>query len=612
MSRRKKTINVMLVVAMLAVLITFVTPIGSQTVQAASGAFVKGINMNGNAVTVDGNQWVSYSTALSSGFSTTAGKTYNNSITWVPATDSGTNTMLNTVIYQSGGSFTMNQTLANGSYDVYFYLTENYKDNYRSEDIKLEGTTVATGVGKLTKNTWAKYGPYKVTVSDGSLSMDFVRVSGDPQIAGLAIFESGTGGGSSEGLVAFPGAEGYGKNTTGGRGGAVYEVTNLNSSGTGSFGAAISASGPRTIVFRVSGTITGNYDIKNGDITIAGQTAPGDGITIKGRLSINADNIIIRHIRVRNDPVANPDGDALGGRFHKNIIIDHVSASWSTDEVLSLYHNDYTTVQWSLIAEALPKGTTDDHRFGAIWGNNYGTWHHNLIADNASRNPRWASGSGYNDYRNNVLYNWQYQSSYGGEAQQVGDSRFTFSTINMVANYYKPGPATEAAVARRIVEPTARSTDDKGSWYVSGNYVEGYPDVTADNWKGVDGSDYIKLSTPWNAMPINQQSPQDAYTAVLDKSGASLKRDKVDVDIIDGVRNGTGKYGNNGIISNPSDVGGWPTLNSAPAPVDSDHDGMPDNWETAHNLNPNNASDRNNKDAVGYTMLELYLSSLSN
>ncbi len=407
--------------------------------------------------------------------------------------------------------------------------------------------------------------------------------------------------------LAFPGAEGYGKYVTGGRGGAVYEVTNLNSSGAGSFGEAIGASGPRIVVFRVSGTITGNFNIKNNDITIAGQTAPGDGICIKGNLSTSADNIIIRYIRVRYDP-AMGENDGIGGRYHRNIIIDHVSASWSTDETFTLYHNENTTVQWCIISEACPKGTTDEHRFGGIWGNNYGSWHHNLIAHNASRNPRWASGCGFNDYRNNVLYNWQYQSCYGGEKEQDGMPQFSSSTINIVANYYKPGPATNDNVKRRIAEPSARSGDDKGSWYVSGNYVDGYPDVTTDNWKGVDGSNYIKLSTPWNAMPINQESPEDAYNSVLTNAGCSFPtRDKVDADIIDDVINGTAKYGNNGIIDSPADVGGWPTLASETAPVDSDHDGMPDSWEDNNGLNKNDPNDRNGIGEGGYTNLEVYL-----
>lgn len=414
--------------------------------------------------------------------------------------------------------------------------------------------------------------------------------------------------------LAFPTAEGYGKYTVGGRGGDVYEVTNLNDSGEGSLGAALEAEGPRTVVFRISGTITGNFSIKNDSITIAGQTAPGDGICIKGNLSIGADHIIIRYIRVRWDP-AMGERDAIGGRYHKNIIFDHVSASWSTDETMTLYHNENTTVQWCIISQACPKGNTDEHRFGGIWGNNYGTWHHNLIAHNASRNPRWASGCGYNDYRNNVIYNWEYESCYGAEAHQKGDRRkppIEHSTINMLANYYKSGPATQPKVRRRIAAPSSRNEEtDAGKWWVSNNYVDGYSEVTSDNWKGVDGNDYIILSEPWDAMTISQQFAEEAYNEVIKYVGCSKPvRDKVDSDIIDDVLNGTAKYGNNGIIDNPSDVGGWPVLKSEPAPKDTDHDGMPDDWEDKNGLDKLNPDDRNNISSDRYTMLEIYLNSI--
>jgi pectate lyase len=413
--------------------------------------------------------------------------------------------------------------------------------------------------------------------------------------------------------LAFPTAEGYGKYSVGGRGGKVYEVTTLKSSGPGSLGEAIGASGPRTVVFRVAGTITGNFRIRNNKITIAGQTAPGDGICIKGSLTIDASNVIIRYIRVRANPTA--ETDAIWGRYHKNIILDHVSASWSSDEVMSPYHNENVTIQWCMITEACAKsrnGENIGHRFGGIWGNNYGTYHHNLIAHNDSRNPRWASGCGFNDYRNNVLYNWGYQSCYGAEAHQSGDRRkprIEFSTINMVANYCKAGPATKSGVRDRIAEPSARSSSDKGSWYVADNVVEGYPEVIADNWLGVDGDSHNKMSAPWDAMSINQESPRDAYKAVLAHAGCSKpKRDSIDRRIIEEVRHGTATYGNNGIITTPNDVGGWPNLQGGPAPVDSDHDGMPDAWESKFKLDPKDASDnKQDQDKDGYTNLEEYL-----
>ena len=403
--------------------------------------------------------------------------------------------------------------------------------------------------------------------------------------------------------LAFPTAEGYGKYTVGGRGGKVIEVTNLNSSGAGSFTSAVAESGARTVVFRVSGTIDGNVSIRNDSITIAGQTAPGDGITLKGNLGIDASEVIIRYIRAR----AEANGDAMGGRYESNIILDHISASWSSDEVLSIYHGDHVTIQWSMITEAC----TDDHNFGGIWGSDSSTYHHNLIAHNKSRNPRWASGAKHNDYRNNVIYNWGYNSCYGGEKQQQGDDRFDFTTINMVANYYKPGPGTRSGVRDRIAEPSSRGTGDEGSWYVAGNFVVGDSAVTANNWLGVDGNDYIKLEEPWPAMPIKQHTPENAYHAVLDHAGCSSpSRDTIDSRIIEEVRNGTATKGDNGFVTTPAEAGGWPTLESAPAPQDSDHDGMPDSWETDNGLDPNDPEDRNGIGEGGYTNLEIYLNSL--
>jgi pectate lyase len=410
--------------------------------------------------------------------------------------------------------------------------------------------------------------------------------------------------------LAFPTAEGYAKYAVGGRGGRVYEVTTLNPSGPGSLGQALGASGSRTVVFRVSGTIGGKFNIRNDNITIAGQTAPGDGICIKGSLGVSANDVIIRYIRVRANPTV--ETDAIGGRYKKNIILDHVSASWSSDEVLSIYHCENVTIQYCMITEACAKG--DSHRFGGIWGNNYGTYHHNLIAHNDSRNPRWASGCKHNDYRNNVLYNWGYNSCYGGEAQQPGNAEWNFSTINMIANYYKPGPATDSGVRDRIAEPSARSSNDKGSWYVADNVVVGSSEVTNNNWRGMDGNKYEKLDSPWPAMAIKQESAEDAYKTVLKHAGCSLpNRDAIDKRIMEEVRTGTATYGSNGIITRPSDVGGWPALKSVAAPADSDHDGMPDAWETAHGLDASNKDDGNktNMSAEGYTNLEMYLNELA-
>ncbi len=441
--------------------------------------------------------------------------------------------------------------------------------------------------------------------------------------------------------IAFPGAEGYGKFTKGGRGGDVYEVTNLNDSGEGSLRAAVEASGPRTVVFRVSGNIDlkSSIKIKNPYITIAGQTAPGDGICLKNHpLSIDTNQVIIRYIRVRPGDVAGKGHDAIGGRYIKNVILDHVSASWSIDECMSIYRVDSLTVQWCIISESLFQSKHDKghHGFGGIWGGNYTSYHHNLLAHHSSRNPRWGSGVGYTDYRNNVIYNWGYNSCYGGELYENSyPDRFTFFTVNMVGNYYKPGPATEPGeVSYRIANPAFR--EDKvvhGSWYVAGNYMAGNEKVTTDNWDGgiqTKNNDLalpkLKLQEPWPAMPITEQSAEEAYKLVLNGAGCSFpNRDALDIRIADEVRGGYATYEGKGyeqkrkvadttqicgIIDSQSDVGGWPELSSLPAPVDSDHDGMPDAWEDENNLDKKDPEDRNTLAPDGYTMLEKYINSL--
>jgi len=421
----------------------------------------------------------------------------------------------------------------------------------------------------------------------------------------------------AEDQLAFPTAEGYGKYTVGGRGGKVIEVTNLNASGEGSFRAAVEAKGPRTVVFRVSGTIDADLSIKNDKITIAGQTAPGDGITLKGRLGINANDVIVRYLRVR----AEGNGDAVSGRYRKNIILDHVSASWSSDEVMSIYHCENVTIQWCMITEAC----SGSHKFGGIWGSNHSTYHHNLFAHNTDRNPRIASGAGLNDVRNNVIYNWKNESTYGGEVHQPGNEKFVGCSTNLVANYYKPGPGTPKENRTRICSPWSRNgTADYGDWYLADNFLVGSEAVTEDNWKGVfpqytgkisidmEAIPGLKLDAPSGFMPINQQTAEEAYRAVLDQAGCSRpSRDAIDLRIIEEVRNGTARHGDNGFIDKPGVVGGWPKLKSGTAPVDSDHDGMPDEWEIAQELNPNDGADGTKVGAEGYTNVEEFLNALA-
>lgn len=425
---------------------------------------------------------------------------------------------------------------------------------------------------------------------------------------------------------AFPTAEGGGKNTIGGRGGVVYEVTNLNDDGPGSLREAVEAYGPRTVVFRVSGTIKleSALKIKNSFITIAGQTAPGDGICTSGyEVKIDANDIIIRYMRFRLGDETGVDTDAIWGRYRNHVIIDHCSASWSVDESMSIYGMDSTTVQWCIISESLymsnhPKGA---HGYGGIWGGRNTTFHHNLFAHHSSRNPRFAGNEtpacDNLDYRNNVIYNWGFNSAYGGEAGK----------INMVGNYYKAGPATKSSVRNRIVDITGT----EGRWYVDGNYVDGYPAITADNWAGgVQGAysyaTYVKSDSIFPFVEINEQSAEAAYELVLANAGAILPvRDPIDTRIIAEVDGGYATFDGTGyeekqnldtnvvrgIIDSQTEVGGWPELVSLDPPEDSDHDGMPDSWEIAQGLNPNDEEDRNNLNDEGYTMLEVYLNGIT-
>lgn len=414
--------------------------------------------------------------------------------------------------------------------------------------------------------------------------------------------------------LAFPGAEGFGKYTTGGRGGKVIKVTNLNDSGPGSLRAAIETKGARIIVFEVSGTIAlqSRLQIKNGDVTIAGQTAPGDGICLRGyNTNIAADNVIIRYLRFRLGAENKQEDDALNGTNRKGIIIDHCSMSWSVDECASFYRNKDFTLQWSIIAQSLNNSvhTKGNHGYGGIWGGEGASFHHNLIANNTSRNPRF-SGSSTTvnpegelvDFANNVIFNWAGNSVYGGEKGRY----------NMVNNYYIPGSATVSKnVKARIVNPSA----PYGQFYVAGNFMEGSPEVTANNRLGVhcDHPDSAIVNKPFAVVAVADQSAKDAYKLVLASAGASLHRDAVDVGIINDVKRGSSSDGvkKNGIIDTPEQVGGWPELKSLPALKDTDGDGMPDAWELKNGLNPHDASDANAYTLQkGYTNIEVYVNEI--
>ncbi|MDR1342756.1 MAG: pectate lyase [Prevotellaceae bacterium] len=437
---------------------------------------------------------------------------------------------------------------------------------------------------------------------------------------------------------AFPGAEGFGKYATGGRGGKVIYVTNLSdNSSEGSLRWAVSQSGARTVMFKVSGIIAlgSQLTIKNANITIAGQTAPGDGICIRNfPVVVDADNVIIRYLRFRMGDERGTEADALWGRNHKNIIIDHCSMSWSTDECASFYDNENFTMQWCILSESLRvsvhgKGA---HGYGGIWGGKGASFHHNLLAHHDNRNPRFC-GSRYSnqpdrelvDFRNNVIYNWGSNSGYAGEG----------GSYNLVSNYYKPGAGSSNTA--RIFQPNPDAGDNSqkagvwGKFYVAGNHmlnVNGSPNASVinDNWVGITPNPSskskaeLKSSVEFEKGEITTHTAEDAYALVLQKVGASFRRDATDTRVVNEVKNGlaprraSGGGGTRaGLIDTQTDVGGWDTYSSATPPADTDGDGMPDAWETAKGLNPNSAGDGNTRTLSSvYTNLEVYLNSIVN
>jgi hypothetical protein len=454
---------------------------------------------------------------------------------------------------------------------------------------------------------------------------------------GAGILSVGEDTPEPEKLPAFPGAEGHGKYVTGGRGGRVIYVTNLNDDNNeGSLRYAINQTGPRIILFKVSGNIhlKSILNINNGNVTIAGQTAPGDGITIRDyTVYVNADNVIIRYLRFRMGDETNQVNDAIWGRNRKNIIIDHCSMSWATDEVASFYDNENFTMQWCILSESLRNSIHDKgrHGYGGIWGGRKASFHHNLLAHHDSRNPRF-NGSRYSDqseselvdFRNNTIYNWGGNSSYAGEGGRY----------NIVNNYYKAGPATSSNQGR-ILQPYAddgynnQPAGTYGTFYINGNFVSASTAVTNNNWQGVNMHSSFAAYAPGTTVSnirsdaeyekgeITTHIAEVGYEKVLELAGASLQRDDVDARIVYDVATGTATYTNggngstNGLIDTQAAVGGWPELFSADAPVDSDNDGMPDFWEDANGLDKNEPGDALMINVDGkYPNLEVYINSL--
>lgn len=456
-------------------------------------------------------------------------------------------------------------------------------------------------------------------------------------------------------IPAFPGAEGGGKYSFGGRGGKVLVVTSLADDGPGSLREACEKGGARTIVFNVAGIIRLKTPliIRAPYITISGQTAPGDGICIAGEtVWINTHDVIIRYVRFRRGEtnVGRRD-DAIGGNPVGNIIIDHVSASWGLDENMSMYrhmYNDSTgkqeeklptvniTIQNSIFSECLD---TWNHAFGSTLGGENCSFIRNLWADNAGRNPS-IGWNGIFNFVNNVVFNWVHRSTDGGDYTAM---------YNIINNYYKPGPSTptDVPIGHRILKPESGRSKLKyhvyGRAYVNGNIVEGNDRVTKDNWNGgvqveelPDAGEYkdeIKWNKPLPMPELTILPTMEAYKYVLANAGATLpKRDPVDTRIVEQAKTGKISYiegvklpatqfkhrrlpidsYKKGIITDVVQVGGYPAYNGTPY-KDSDNDGMPDAWETKHGLNPKDASDAALVKKGGeYTNIEEYLNSAVN
>ena len=447
----------------------------------------------------------------------------------------------------------------------------------------------------------------------------------------------------SLGALAFPGAEGGGMYTTGGRGGKVYHVTKHTDDGSeGSLRYGIEkGSRPLVIVFDVAGIIPLSKALKveKGDLTIAGQTAPGDGICLKNyNFRISASNVIVRFMRFRMGDELKTEDDAMQLYTKENnikdVIIDHCSMSWSTDECGTFYGMTNFSLQWCILSESLLNSihANGKHGYGGIWGGANATYHHNLLAHHFSRNPRIdhdyvSTLKGPVSLLNNVIYNWGDNSCYGGESRPGSE----YKKFNIVNNYYKPGPATTSDKVR-FLDPTTycKNCDSThpdqvvpGHFYMTGNYMDGKEAYTADNWSGKATTASASLISTIKAesfftyekkSSLSLHSAPDAFTKVLGFAGASLKRDAIDERIA--LETEVGKFtfggsngGTKGLIDTQGDVGGWPVY-SGTTVTDTDKDGIPDYYEGLFSLNPENASDAAAKtlDPKGrYSNLEMYL-----
>ena len=450
--------------------------------------------------------------------------------------------------------------------------------------------------------------------------------------------------------LAFPTAEGYGRYATGGRGGTTYVVTTLddcpeNDLKKGTLRWAVKQPGKKIITFQVCGTIylTSALDLNCGDITILGQTAPGDGVCVADYpVTISCENVIIRYMRFRlgQRRVEDHEGDGLGINAANNFIIDHCSVSWSIDECLSISAATNGTIQWCIVSQALNDAghTKGAHGYGGNWGGTNVSFHHNLIAQCTSRVPRLGGDTSpdtedYCDLRNNVFYNWGGNGCYGAEAIDV----------NFVANYYKPGPSTDqrsANIQKRICAPGIRTSSyvktypafahDLHKWghfFADGNYNPEHEDMNRDNWtvgiqnqvdaSGQDGTwtsvtrDSVRLRQPREFVHVTTHTAEETYTRVLDYAGASLRRDCVDEMIVSQVleRWGMPASGSNGarygqidkqsdnvfngqLTADQVENGAWPILRTQSVGyTDSDGDGISDSNEEAWGLDTSDPTD---------------------
>ncbi len=431
--------------------------------------------------------------------------------------------------------------------------------------------------------------------------------------------------------LAFPGAEGSGRFASGGRGGDVYYVTNLNDSGAGSLrnGILTAPSSGRTILFKVSGTIelASDLTISRPNITIAGQTAPGDGITLKRRMLrlSGARNVIVRHIRVRpGDVDPTFEGDAVWVYQSTNVILDRVSCSWSVDECLSVTYSTNVTVQWCMISESLNNSQHQKgaHGYGSLlrYGAGALTFHHNLYQHHKSRNPRLGDRIKL-DFVNNVIYNWGDLAGYSANDTADNPGGFT-NYLNYVGNYLVAGPSTKTP------NTAFASGTTNTVIYQAGNMIDpnrnGLLDGTNTGWGMFSGFPYTPATQRYPLPEVATDSAADAYQRVLAFAGASRVRDEVDRRLIRTVRMQTGLIVDAvGPSDQPTDyvtnvingtnyifVRGWPVLNSTTPPTDTDNDGIPDYWEIAVGWDPILANN-NRTNADGYTDLEWYINWLA-